>query len=60
MEFLLMGTLGAGWVGFTYWRMAEHRKRQREDRAYWDKIRHECPSCRIRRVQSIERMQITR
>lgn len=35
--------------GWWYWRRCERRKRQERDRAYWEQVRRECPSCAERR-----------
>ena len=49
MLYLSLAVASVSWFGWCYWRRCERRKQQELDRAYWEKVRRECPSCAERR-----------
>jgi hypothetical protein len=45
MELAMVVFAGAGWYGWCYWRRCSRDRQREADRAYWDQVRNECPTC---------------
>jgi anaerobic selenocysteine-containing dehydrogenase len=49
MEYVVIAMTGASLAGWNYWKRRERERRQAQDQEYWDEVKRNCATCRVRR-----------